>query len=138
MKTRKMISKCALTTIYVCFAVMTIATVLLPLTPPSSLPWPLSQPQCPRAWSPPFRLTVLPALQGQAPKHPHGLHFLTQAVHLAANGQSGLTQTTLTPAPEAGTLRSMQYFVRLATSSAISPRTSSAVQRRSQTGPWKL
>lgn len=141
-----MISKCASITIYVCCAVMTTATVLTPRTAPPShprsglprLPWSLLQPQCPRAPSPPSRLTTPLALQGQAPRHPHGLHLLTRAVRLAANGQSGLTQTSLTLAPEAGTLKSMQYSVRLALSSVISPRTSSAVQRRSQTSPWKV
>lgn len=141
-----MISKCASITIYVCYAVMTTATVLIPRTAPPShpcsglprLPWSLLQPRCPRALSPPFRLSTPLALQGQARRHPHGLHLLTQAVHLAANGQSGLMRTSLTLAPEAGTLRSMQCSVRLALSSVISPRTSSAVQRRSQTGPWKL
>lgn len=141
-----MILKCASTTIYVCFAVMTIATVLKPLTAPSSHPrsglplraWSLSQPQCPRARSPPFRLSIPPALPYQAPKPPHGLYLLTRAVNLAANGQSGLTPTSPTLAPEAGTLRSTQCFVRLALSSVINPRTSNAVQRRSQTSPWKL
>lgn len=136
----------ASTTASVCFAVMTIVTALVPL--PASerqhcpglpiLLWSLSQPQWPQALSPPFRPSIPSAPQCQVPKHPQGPHLLTRAVHLNAHGQTGLMQTSLILAPEAGTLRSMQCYVRLALCSVSSPRTSSAALRRSQTSPWKL